>query len=278
MFSSIRKRLNVTNVALALALVFAMTGGAYAAKRVLITSKSQISPKVLKELQGKAGPAGTQGPAGPAGPAGAAGAKGDSGSPGAKGEKGDTGEKGEKGEKGVNGSAGTTGPKGATGLEGSEGPPGAKGLTGTTGPEGSPWTAGGTLPSGKTETGVWGAAGVAVNVFGGVFKAVVSPISFTIPLKEALASSKVHIFKVGKKGTGAGSGCPTGSEAAKPEAEPGNLCIFMSSEENVEEAAAFSMASAFEEGAGKTGSLIAVAPASEANSLDVQGSWAVTAK
>jgi hypothetical protein len=38
MFSKIRKRLTYANVAMTLALVFAMTGGAYAAKHYLITS------------------------------------------------------------------------------------------------------------------------------------------------------------------------------------------------------------------------------------------------
>ena len=54
MFSKIRKRFSYTNVVLTIALVFAMSGGAYAAKKYLITSTSQISPKVLKSLQGKA--------------------------------------------------------------------------------------------------------------------------------------------------------------------------------------------------------------------------------
>ncbi|MGH2879601.1 MAG: hypothetical protein ACRDK4_08360, partial [Solirubrobacteraceae bacterium] len=56
-----------------LALVFAMTGGAYAAKKYLITNTKQISPKVLKQLKGAKGPAG---PAGPEGKAGAPGSPG----------------------------------------------------------------------------------------------------------------------------------------------------------------------------------------------------------
>jgi len=68
MFSRIRKRFTYTNVAMTLALVFAMTGGAYAAKHYIITSTRQISPKVLKQLKG------SRGPAGPAGKQGAAGA------------------------------------------------------------------------------------------------------------------------------------------------------------------------------------------------------------
>ncbi len=46
MFSMIRKRLTYANVAMTLALVFAMTGGAYAAKKYMITSKKQIKPSV----------------------------------------------------------------------------------------------------------------------------------------------------------------------------------------------------------------------------------------
>lgn len=136
MFSAVRKRITYTNVALTLALVFAMTGGAYAAKKYLITSTKQISPKVLAQLKGKAGaqgPAGPAGSAGPAGPTGAAGAKGENGS---------------NGKEGANGAIGPTGPAGATGTTGPTGP------TGTTGPEGVCSTSSCMLPKGATETGI----------------------------------------------------------------------------------------------------------------------------
>lgn len=84
----IRKRLTYANVVATLALVFAMSGGALAASKYLITSTKQISPKVIKSLKGKAGQAGKQGPAGPTGPAG---------KDGQKGEKGERGERGEAG-------------------------------------------------------------------------------------------------------------------------------------------------------------------------------------
>jgi Collagen triple helix repeat (20 copies) len=115
MFSSIRKRLTYANVAMTLALVFAMSGGAYAAKHYLITSTKQISPKVLKQLKGAKGATGAAGAAGAAGAQGAQGLKGETG----KGEKGEKGEKGDKGETGTAGTNGTTGftktlPKGET--------------------------------------------------------------------------------------------------------------------------------------------------------------------
>jgi hypothetical protein len=40
----------LADVSVSLALVFAMTGGAYAARKIIITSTKQISPKVLKKL------------------------------------------------------------------------------------------------------------------------------------------------------------------------------------------------------------------------------------
>ena len=79
MFSRIRRRLSYTNVLMTLALVFAMSGGAYAAGRYVITSTKQIKPSVLKQLQGKAGPAGADGAAGQTG---ATGAKGETGAKG----------------------------------------------------------------------------------------------------------------------------------------------------------------------------------------------------
>jgi hypothetical protein len=73
MHSSIRRHLSYANVTATLALVFAMSGGALAAKHYLINSTGQINPKVLKKLRGRTGLPGISGLEGPAGPRGAAG-------------------------------------------------------------------------------------------------------------------------------------------------------------------------------------------------------------
>jgi hypothetical protein len=195
MFSSIRKRLTYANVALTLVLVFAMSGGAYAAKKYLITSTKQISPSVLSALKGKAGPVGPVGPAGAAG-AGTPGAQGPAGAPGAKGETGAEGKEGKQGP------AGPTGPKGAAG---------------------SPWTAGGKLPSKATETGVWG-----YQVPVGEETAHI-PISFPIPLTGELGGTQVHYIDINNEEVKGFEKKPsvacTGTVAA-PTAEEGNLCIY----------------------------------------------------
>lgn len=79
MLSSISRRITYANVAATLALVFSMSGGAIAATHYLITSKKQISPKVLKELKGDRGTTGATGATGPAGPQGSAGSAGPAG-------------------------------------------------------------------------------------------------------------------------------------------------------------------------------------------------------
>jgi len=107
----IRRHINITSLVAVIALVLAMSGGAYAASKFLITSTKQISPKVLKSLKGGKGATGPAGLAGPAGPAGAAGP----------------------------GSAGAAGPTGGTGPQGPQGPPGKKrGKTDKTAQPGSP--------------------------------------------------------------------------------------------------------------------------------------------
>jgi hypothetical protein len=71
-----RLRLSYANVVATLALVFSMSGGAFAAQHYLITKVSQISPSVRAQLRGdtgRAGPRGLQGTGGPAGPQGPAG-------------------------------------------------------------------------------------------------------------------------------------------------------------------------------------------------------------
>jgi hypothetical protein len=235
MFSRLRKRVTFPNVVLTLVLVFAMTGGAYAAKKILITSTSQISPSVLKKLKGNRGPAGKAGATGPQGPAGPAG-------PAGAGSKGEPGTAGTNGTDGANGASVTSkafnGKVGSCNAGGSEFSSasgttyacnGAEGKEGEEGPEGSPWTAGGTLPSGKSEKGSWGAAGQPYPVVKGVVEAVVASISFTVPL--SAAPEKVTVITAGKEGEG--GGCPIGSKVSKPEAEPGNLCVFVSEADNV---------------------------------------------
>lgn len=104
-----RRRISYANVTATLALFFAMSGGAMAATHYLINSTSQINPKVLKELKGKAGapgatgvagPAGASGPAGPSGPPGPAGAPGKEGAPGKDGAQGKEGQPGKEGKEG----------------------------------------------------------------------------------------------------------------------------------------------------------------------------------
>lgn len=189
MFTRIRRRVTYANVVVTFALVFAMSGGAYAAGRYAITSTRQISPKVLKSLKGANG---NTGPAGPAGAQGSAGPAGAQGPAGAKGETGTTGEKGE---------------------------PGTPGKPGEPGNEGSPWTAGGTLPSEKTEKGTWTiTVPPPVEVEPGFTTSLDrAPISFNIPLE---AAPTAVYLKTGEKQTG----CQ--GTAEEPTAEPGYLCVY----------------------------------------------------
>jgi hypothetical protein len=232
-----------------LALVFAMSGGAYAAGKFLITSTKQIKPSVLAQLKGKAGANGAQGPAGAAGPQGPAGAQGPAGVAGTKGE---------------------TGAPGAPGTKGEKGPKGEKG---------EPWTAGGTLPSGATETGTWAASGQPFEASFQTFF-LEAPISFTVQLAAPLEDAEecgepgkpACVTHVIEPGGSLPAGC-TGS-LAEPGAEKGNLCAFVAEEENVLAVQVRLLPSG--RGAGKTGAVITLATATSAPMLG-SGTWAVTA-
>jgi len=258
MFSTISKRLTYANVAMTLALVFAMSGGAYAAGKYLITSTKQISPKVLKSLVGKAGPAGKNG------------------------TNGTNGANGAPGEKGAQGPQGTQGPEGKEGKAGEPGKEGKAGANGTTG-----FTK--TLPAGETETGTW-------SWFSSAGGAVAIPISFAIPLSAKLTETQVHyinnhgeevIFPEPTKGLTFGGPTEERKESTQclgsveaPTAAPGNLCVYagktitpFSLVSDAFENPANEFPSTVETGTAGTVMLMSVGAGGE----ETFGTWAVTA-
>jgi hypothetical protein len=132
--------------------VLAITSGAFAAHRYLITSSKQIkngtisrndlSKRARKSLEGQNGAQGSKGDTGQVGAPGRdgkngpAGARGPQGLAGAPGPKGDTGLKGDMGPAGAPGRDGNDGLAGATGPQGLAGAQGLKGDTGPRGPKG----------------------------------------------------------------------------------------------------------------------------------------------
>ena len=189
MFSMIRKRLTYANVAMTLALVFAMTGGAYAANKYLITSTKQISPKVLKALKGHNGANGANGAAGAAG------------------------------AQGAQGPAGATGPAGA----GATGPAGPAGPTGPTGQAGTNGTTGftKTLPSGETEKGTWG-----INQHTSGAQKAGTTVSFIIPLAKAPAVHWIRADEQEATATGEQASTACTGSVTNPTASKGNLCVY----------------------------------------------------
>jgi hypothetical protein len=248
MFSAIRRRIHLTpsTVIATLALVLAMSGGAYAASKYVITSTKQISPKVLKSLKGANGKNGAAGPAGPAGAAGA-------------------------GTAGAAGPQGPAGPGGAAGTAGTNGTNGKDGKNGTTG-----FTE--TLPSKKTETGTWAFGPLPAETN------QIAVASFPIPLSKSLDGSHVHLINSSgeelhfEKPATAPTECgsPVGT-VLEPKAEPGNLCVYIAS---LSEAAGFSEGIVNPEGArgaGATGALLTVAGLPAEHLESGHGTWAVTA-
>jgi hypothetical protein len=277
MLSFVRRRLTFANVAMTLALVFAMSGGALAASKFLITSTKQIKPSVLSSLKGKAGRAGTTGAQGPVGPAGVTGPQGPAG-PG--GPAGAVGAKGEDGTSVTSASASKS--------ECSEGGTKFTSASGTSkacnGKEGSPWTAGGTLPSGKTETGTW-TFGPYKLTGTEVAEGIVTIASFPIPLAAPLANGHAHFINpdgMEQQGseeitpTECGSAIGPEANASNPQAKPGNLCVYAAELDN---ASLNSEAINSVAGGGSVGRTGAVALFGvEGSHQEASGAWAVTAE
>jgi Collagen triple helix repeat (20 copies) len=203
MFSALRRHITPATVLAFVALVFAVTGGAFAATGSGSGSGSgakvsaSVAPAAVVAKAKSKPKAGARGPAGP------------------KGATGATGAAGPAGPTGPSGATGPQGPQGAPGTNGTNGTNGEKGETGAAGPEGSPWTGGGTLPAGKTETGTWSYNASAAGP-------VVASVSFALPLEEAAAKNlKVHYI-----GEGASQSPECPGTISSPAAEPGNLCVY----------------------------------------------------
>ncbi len=308
--SAVRTRLTYANVVATLALVFAMSGGALAATHYLITSKKQISPKVLKELKGAAGAAGATGAAGAAGAPGKEGAAGKEGTNGSGGANGESvlvaelapgteckegGSKFEAGGKSAHACNGAKGKEGKAGENPTNTALAAKNGSGnceeggtefkvgsgtaTYACNGSPWTAGGTLPPVATETGTWSFA-VDTDL-----RLAQVPISFPIPLAKGLEADQgcattdpkchLHIIKPGETEI-AGDGCGGGTDEV-PTAEPGNLCIYIKAVEKVNSHFAWENPETGE-GVGTTGVVLGIETLSETEGGEGQGTWAVTAE
>jgi hypothetical protein len=256
MLSAIRKHITPATAMSFVALVFAMTGGALAASSSGGGTGSKTTASVTRgtpaatAAKSKAKPKAKTGPRGPAGPKGATGAAGA------------TGPAGPTGATGATGAAGTNG-TGTEGKEGKEGKAGAPGEPGEPGPEGVCSKANCVLPKGTSEKGVWGADGPPSTAF---FHATYAPISFVIPLQSAPTA---HVIE---EGGSLPAGCKGSAES--PEAEEGNLCIFVS--HGLELLGITTAApQGGSTGAGTLGTVVEIIPEGT-EVADAYGTWAVT--
>jgi hypothetical protein len=255
-----------------IALVFALTGGAFAASshgggNAPAKASASTTP-LASAAKSKPKPKAKPGPRGPAGPAGKNGTNGANGAPGATGPAGP---------------AGPAGGAGPQGLTGNEGPVGHEGKEGPKGKEGALGTAGVTLPKGASETGVWAVGETASATPELNVSKLYIPISFPIPLAAALIEENVHVFE----GETPPGGCEfvtvketiaqgVEEEVKHLKAAPGNLCVHVTTAFRFTAAQLSLRNPEFSEaGAGTDGAVL------ESGNLEQAakgyGTWAVTA-
>jgi Collagen triple helix repeat (20 copies) len=276
MFSAIRKHLSPATVLAFVALVLAVTGGAFAAgspggssgtKAVAQVAPRASFAKAKAKAKAKAGP---RGPAGPAGKNGAPGATGPAGPAGPAGPQGPAGAKGENGAAGSDGTNGvsvtstTLATKNANCKEGGSEFVSASGKTyACNGKEGKEGTFGGSsLPEGKTLRGVYAAASFS-EAAGGLAE---TGVSFPLPVSPEIA----HIIYV-KDGETPPAECP--GTSVEPAAKEGYLCVFGEEENNLLSPPIISAKGSPTATIGF--SVIGISKAG-AGSFSIEGSWAVT--
>lgn len=250
MFQALRRHLTYANIAATLAVVFAMSGGAYALSGTghqpavsASVTVAHAARKISKRSKGNAGARGPVGPRGATGATGATGPQGPAGPQGSVGEKGAAGAKGATGATGAAGEAGPVGPKGEAGegvkvtqLTGKQGGceeggvevanKFGKGVACNGGAGGGGYLE--QLPEGKTEHGFWSASS-AGSTDGGPHRGDVT-ITFPIPIRPSFEEETNTLFINGDEKN---AHCPSGG-FNEPKAEPGYLCIYIISEEDGE--------------------------------------------
>lgn len=216
-----------------LALVMALVGGAYAAGGLTKSQEKQVT-KIAKKFAGKPG---------------APGANGTNGSPGAK---GDTGAAGSNGTNGTNGTgvttesfAGAKAPCTVGGITVKSASPDVNVCNGKNGTTGFTKT----LPPEESEYGTWATVFGSKNGFGGVAGIAAASASFNIPLSDALTTTgcytqpqpttcQVHLIapngkelianaEAEKEEVDQRNPAPCPGTSLAPEAEPGNLCVYI---------------------------------------------------
>ena len=241
MLKKVRKQITPATVMAFVALVFAITGGAFAATgggsggsspshATLTASAAKAKAKTKAGPRGPAGPKGATGATGATGPAGATGPGGPAGPAGGTGLTGNTGSNGTS-VTSKEQSTGTLGPCKAGGSEftsASGATYACNGAKGATGPEGPSGSFGGPLPPEKTETGTWSVApGIATG-----FSAFVA-VSFPAPLEAVIQNEHEHVFFVteAEANSKANANCPGNAE--DPQAAVGDFCFYVGSGENL---------------------------------------------
>ena len=251
MFQRLRRHLSYANMAATLAVVFAMSGGAYALSGgahqpagSANTLTAHVAKKVKKRSKRSVGTRGPAGPAGSAGPQGSAGVQGPVGEKGPAGEKGATGAAGKEGAAGAQGAAGPQGVLGAAGASvkassftGKLGSCSEGGSEFKIGNEQPTYACNGnaaeypeTLPAGHTETGVWSMS-ISDTGFEGRSEYYVGFADINFPLH--VLQPNGHEFQVEIVPQGEANGtnpnCPSQSLNG-PAASPGYLCLYTEEE------------------------------------------------
>ena len=247
---SIKPHLTPSTAIAFLALIFALTGGAFAATgggsnpshATLIASASKAKHKSKTGPRGPAGPKGATGATGARGPAGATGATGPGGPQGPQGAAGTNGTDGTNGEPGKNGesvvSKAFAGEKEKCKEGGSEFTAAEGKKTYACNGEKGVIHPGETLAPEASETGAWSFGSIESTSLGEGGLLYVPVASFAIPLEKSLGEAEVHyINKRGEEVLESGpipntGACKEGT-AEKPMAAPGNLCVYAHEEEDV---------------------------------------------